>query len=316
VVGTPADSATCFTVVTPTDVLDDRTFDRQLLNQLAPLYRRLRDEPLPLDASDVVVDLRRLRSLYPYAALGLLVLLETLAAAFERRVKLMVPAYTDTPECVKWIAESGFVQAAALWADVVPLPFNGALPVRDDPYIIPIRTIRTRENHLDLIEELLNKVPYLLGHALSHAACMRIITVFSELCQNVLYYSSEGSEPRGYAMLQAFKGIVKFAVADSGYGIPSRIRTKYEASITPWSDSAAISLALKAGVTTRPSGGGLGLYHVRETVSRHNGILNVRSGSGKVLLSRGQEFLYEAKGIYRGPMFFWGTQVGIVLERP
>src|SRR5207244_1026521 len=120
-------------------------------------------------------------------------------AAFERRVHLLLPAYTDTPECVKWIAESGFVQAAQLWADVTPIPFNGALPVRDDAYLISIRTIATRKDHLDLIEELLEKIPYLLGHALSHAACIQIITVFSELCQNILYYSGDGEHTRGYA---------------------------------------------------------------------------------------------------------------------
>jgi signal transduction histidine kinase len=214
------------------------------------------------------------------------------------------------------MAESGFVRAAQAWAEVDPVPFSGALPVRGDPYIIPIRIIEKRKHHLDLIEELLAKIPYLLGHTLSQEACMRIITVFSELCQNVLYYGSDGDGVRGYAVLQAFKGIVKFAVADTGLGIPHRLRRKYNRQIIPWDDSLAIALAMQPGVTTRPDGGGLGLHHAKEMVRKHNGILNIRSGSGKVLVCRGDEYPYRAKGIYRGPMYFWGTQIGIVLERP
>src|SRR2546423_19702 len=101
----PVDSTGPFTIAIGVEQLDDRTFDRQLLNQLAPLYRRLREEPIPLAASEVALDLRPIRSLYPYAALGVLILLEILADVFGRPVQLLLPASVDAPECVKWMAE-------------------------------------------------------------------------------------------------------------------------------------------------------------------------------------------------------------------
>jgi hypothetical protein len=304
-----------FILTVSAEVLDDRTFDRDLLNQLTPLYRRLQHETRPLSVSEVILDLSRVQAIFPYAALGVLVLIEGFAEIFGRRTRLRLPAFANAPECVRWIAGSGFVQAAVPWADVEPMPCGRGHPIRNDPYIIPIRMIEAREHYLDLIEELLDKVPFLLGSALSQTACMRIITAFSELCQNILYYGGNEGGVRGYAMLQAFKGIVKFAVADLGRGIPRMLQPKYESKIVPWDDSLAIALAMESGVTTRPNGGGLGLHHVREMVWKHKGILNIRSGSGKLLVSRGDQYPYLARGIYRGPMYFWGTQIGIVLDR-
>ncbi len=298
-----------------TEVLDDRTFDRNLLNQLAPLYRRLRQEKIPLHASEVMVDLRQVRRIFPYGALGVLVLLEGLVTIFGQRVRLQLPSVTEAEECVTWMAESGFLEAVGNWADVDPVPFGGLLPVRGDAYIIPVRIIEAHKHLLDLVDELLEKIPFLLGRTLSSEACVRVITILSELCQNVLYYASHGDNVRGYAMLQAFKGIVKFAVADTGAGIPETLKPKYQGEIVPWDDSAAIALAMRPGVTTRSSGGGLGLHRVTEVVRRYKGILNIRAGQGKVLLCRGSEYTYQARGIYRGPMYFWGTQIGIVLER-
>lgn len=283
---------------------------------IAPLYRRLKVESTPLGVSEVVIDLRQVRFMGPYAVLGLLVLAEGLNLIFQKRVKVLLPSYPEAPDCILWIAQSGFLEAIAPWADLEPLPLSGILPVRDDSSIIPVRVVETRKHYLDLVEELLEKIPVQLGSSLTTEECLRVVTMVSELCQNCLYFGkNEDEEVRAYAMFQAFRGTVKFAVADTGPGIPLTLKRKYHAQITPWHDSLAIALAMKRGVTTREGGGGLGLFHVNDLVGKQNGILNIRSGTGKVLLCRGQEFPYLPGGIYRGPMYFWGTQVGIVLER-
>jgi hypothetical protein len=308
----PAMDPDAFVLTVSVERLDDRTFDNVLLRQLAALYRRLRYETLPLAASQVLIDLRSVRSLFPYAALGLLVLLQGLAPIFEQRVQVLLPSYREAPECVRWIAQSGFLEAANPWADV-HCDLHGI--VRDDAYLVPVRVIASRQDHLALVNELLDKVPRLLDGALGEEACYRIITVFSELCQNILSYARPGAAAPGFAMLQAFRSTVKFAVADAGLGIPATLRPMYESDLAGLDDSAALAFAMRPGVTSRPNGGGLGLYHLREVIRRHNGILNIRSAGGKLLVSRGIEYLYQPRGLYRAPTYFWGTQIGVIVDR-
>jgi signal transduction histidine kinase len=305
----PADA---FVITVSVERLDDSSFDNVLLRQLSALYRRLRDEALPLLASEVRLDLRAMRALFPYAALGLLVLLQGLAPIFQQRIQVLLPSYAQAPDCVRWIAESGFLEAARPWADV-HCDVRGM--VRDDVYLVPIRVVATRQDHVALVNELLEKVPFLLGSALDQESCFRVITVFSELCQNILAYARPGVAAPGYAILQAFRGTVKFAIADGGPGIPATLRQKYEEALAESDDSVAIGFALQPEVTSWPDGGGLGLYHLREVIRRHNGILNIRSGRGKLLLSRGTEYLYQPRGLYRTPMYFWGTQIGVLMDR-
>lgn len=299
-------------ITAPVKRLDDRSFDNLLLRQLTVLYRRLQREALPLAASKILIDLRAMRSLFPYAALGLLVLLQGCAPMFLQRIQVLLPSYAEAPECVRWIAQSGFLEAAEPWADV-HCDLHGM--VRDDMYLIPIRVIASRQDHVALVNELLEKVPYLLGTTLGNDGCVRIVTIFSELTQNVLSYARPGAAAPGFAMLQAFRGIVKFAVADAGPGIPATLRPTYARELAESDDSATLAFAMQPGITSRLNGGGLGLYHLREVIRRHNGILNIRSGSGKLLLSRGKEFLYQPRGLYSAPTYFWGTQIGVIVDR-
>lgn len=300
-----------FVITVAVERLDDSSFDNVLLRQLSALYRRLRYEKVPLAASRVVVDLRAMRSIFPYAALGLLVLLQGLGPMFGSRIQVLFPAYAEAPACIRWIAQSGFIEAARPWADVhCDFPQSA----RDDAYLIPVRIVATQADHLNLVHELLAKIPCVLGSTFGDAGCGRIVTMFSELSQNILTYAQPGLSAPGFVMLQAFRGIVKFAAADSGPGIPDTLRPNYQ-ELAEESDSAAIAFALRPGVTSRPNGGGLGLYHLREVIARHHGILNIRSGRGKLLIHEGKEYLYEPRGLYRAPMYFWGTQIGVVLNR-
>ena len=52
-----------------------------------------------------------------------------------------------------------------------------------------------------------------------------------------------------------------------------------------------------------------------EVIRLHHGILNIRSGGGKLLVHNDKEYLYQPRGLYRAPMYFWGTQIGVVLHR-
>lgn len=301
-----------FVITVPVERLDDASFDNVLLRHLSALYRRLRDEALPLAASYVALDLRGVRAIFPYAALGLLVLLQGLAPIFQAPIRVLLPAYADAPACVRWIAESGFIEAARSWADVdCDLPHSA----RNDAYLVPVRILATKADQQSLIGELLAKVPCLLGSTFGEEGCVRIITAFSELTQNILSYAKPAVAAPGFVMLQAFRDIVKFAVADVGPGIPETLRPSY-AELESADDSTVIAFAMGAGITSRAQGGGgLGLYHLREVIRLHHGILNIRSGSGKLLVHNDKEYLYQPRGLYRAPMYFWGTQIGVVLHR-
>ena len=79
-----------FVIKVPVERLDDASFDNVLLRHLSTLYRRVRDEALPLAASYVVLDLRGVRAIFPYAALGLLVLLQGLAPIFQAPMRVLL----------------------------------------------------------------------------------------------------------------------------------------------------------------------------------------------------------------------------------
>jgi anti-sigma regulatory factor (Ser/Thr protein kinase) len=300
-----------FVITVPVERLDDASFDNVLLRQLSTLYRRLRYEALPLAASHVLIDLRTVRSIFPYAALGLLVLLQGLAPIFQAPIRLLLPAYAEAPACIRWMAQSGFIEAAQPWAEVdCEVPHS----VRDDAYLVPVRILATKADHQNLIHEVLAKVPCLLQSTFGEEGCVRITTAFSELSQNILSYAKPGVAAPGFVMLQAFREIVKFAVADAGPGIPATLRPSYD-ELREADDSTVIAFAMRPGVTSRAQGGGLGLYHLREVIRLHHGILNIRSGSGKLLVHNDTEYLYQPRGLYRAPMYFWGTQIGVVLHR-
>lgn len=126
----------------------------------------------------------------------------------------------------------------------------------------------------------------------------------SELSSNV----KDHSQDQGLAAAHLYRDrqgrrYVSIGVADLGVGIRQSLSQRH-AEARQWTHAQAVTQALE-GLSSRASGGGLGLSSVRALVRRYQGRLSVRSGDAKLQLSADKQpqALHVA--------FFAGAQVGI-----
>lgn len=112
-----------------------------------------------------------------------------------------------------------------------------------------------------------------------------LASVISELLQNITH-----SQDFGYVSVQKYwnrqmnMNEVCIAVGDLGLGIHSTLLAAGQ--IPPeTSQSAAISKALELNVSCR--GGGLGLEVVNDYIKKWNGVLSMRSATGRVTIDNG-----------------------------
>ncbi|MCS6845402.1 MAG: hypothetical protein NZ528_13945 [Caldilineales bacterium] len=128
--------------------------------------------------------------------------------------------------------------------------------------------------------------------------------VVSELCYNVI----DHSDSHGLVAAQVFRSrqgrrVISLAVVDPGIGIRASLGRRYQEA-ERWAHSVAIEQAL-GGLSSRPSGGGVGLRSVQAVVRRYGGELVIRSGDARIVLNADRQPL----ALTGTP--FVGTQVGI-----
>jgi len=128
--------------------------------------------------------------------------------------------------------------------------------------------------------------------------------IVSELSSNV----KDHSHDLGLAAAHLYRDrqgrrYVSIGVADMGIGIRKSLSQRH-AEAGHWTHAQAVAQALE-GLSSRATGGGLGLSNVRQIVRRYQGRLSVRSGDAKLQLSADKQpqALHVA--------FFAGAQVGI-----
>ncbi len=126
----------------------------------------------------------------------------------------------------------------------------------------------------------------------------------SELSSNV----RDHSQDQGLAAAHLYRDrsgrrYISIGVADLGVGI-RRSLSRQHTEAGQWTHAQAVARALD-GLSSRATGGGLGLSSVRELVRRYQGHLALRSGDAKLQLSADKQpqALHVA--------FFEGAQVGI-----
>jgi hypothetical protein len=144
------------------------------------------------------------------------------------------------------------------------------------------------------------------------SAVGRLLTMLSEIATNVVH-----SRDRGFATIQRYRrgpshrsSLVAFAVGDLGIGIEASLRRRPGRPLDPGlhTGSDYIHHALRLGVTSRGSIGGMGLYQVQKLVEEWNGVLIIRSRRSVVRAG--------ADGIrtYDGLTDIPGTQVAVFVQ--
>ena len=281
-----------FCIVPRSHELNDKAFDDEILPQLSTL---LHMRP-SLQSQKIVLDLRSIEWGNPYGALGITLLRRFLCEQAQGRVEIRLPNKNN--KLLSWLTHIGFLNGVS----AKPEPVEGYR-------FIPITRIApTKVGGSSTLHELVVKVQKLLGEDFDYPLieASRFITALSELCNNIYDHSAPNGAPHGYIAMQAYRDTVKFAVMDLGIGIPNSLRRKHPIA----DDRKALAVALLPGVSSQ-EGRGLGLYRVRSIVEQHRGILNIRSGRAKVLVTGDSKEIRT----YKQPCGFPGTQIGILLHR-
>lgn len=290
--------------------LNDRTFDKDLLLQLNPLYWEVTKNDRVPPVKRIVVDLQQVRYANPYGALGIVVLCEILHSIFNQKVELLLPSDDRGFQFSSWLDSLGFLNAVE---DIANIKGYFHTPhVNPNPNFIPVTRLKTWDDVFRAVDEIEEKVQGILVEKLEYSReeAYRFVTIMSELCQNIYYHSAPDEEPHGYISMQAYSNNLKFAVMDLGIGIPKTLKAKYQLD----DDRAAIQLACDAGITSKDRGG-LGLYRTAQIVEGASGYLNIRSGTAKVLFTPKGRYYAGGRNIFSSFVYFWGTQIGILLPR-
>lgn len=134
----------------------------------------------------------------------------------------------------------------------------------------------------------------------------KITTNLIEVCQNL-----EHSLDFGYVAAQKYTNplTIKISVMDLGIGIRGSLEKQFNKKGEPLTDRRAIELALKPEISSRPTGGGHGLYRLSIFIKEHAGSeLIIRTGTVRCNLKHnGTKFTEDMT-------FFPGTQVGLTLK--
>lgn len=180
------------------------------------------------------------------------------------------------------------------------------------PDAIPITRIRTRNDVYEAIGYIEQKVRPKLVTELAYTPqeTYRFVTAMAELCQNIYYHSAQRGDFHGYITMHADGRNLKFIAMDLGPGISFTLHNKYAFE----TDSEAIKLALKPGITSRPHGG-LGLYRTRQIIEQSQGHMVIRSGRAAMSIDSAKTTTSEASLLAPAHQNIWGTQMGILLPK-
>lgn len=305
------------------DVLDHRVFDEDIIPQLEPFYRYLKEHQQPPPLESVRIDLSKVQFAYPYGALGIVLLCRKLHALLGRKVSVPMQIIggrrfskvTEAP-IASWLNDLGFL---GVMEDVAELSYSHLRVLLRPQEVsmqgryIPVREFTSGEQLGGVLARLMCKTFHLLTNELGYslADASRFYTVLSEVTQNITDHSSEhSSTPHGYVVAQAYRDNpywegLALAVMDLGIGIRESMGKKWQLK----DDAEAIQKACQTNVTTKKDGGGLGLPSMIEIAKQTCGTLIIRSGRAKVSYS--PESQYESK--VEEVSYFFGTQVGFRL---
>lgn len=297
-----------YKITTIGERIDDKVFDTNILEQ----YDSICCKEASFLNSKGIFDLRNIKFINPYGALGILILCETIFDFFGEKVDLLLPGISNGSEVTSWMGSLGFLNILQKVANVIG--FSPPLYNFNGPSYIPVSKIDNFEDVENVVFELFSKVQPILINKLSYKEeeSYRAATLIAELCQNICEHSAlKGNKPHGYMVMQAYKSSLKLAVMDLGRGIPETVKSKcklYEKK----DDGDIICCACKKGILYEDHFS-LGLYRALEIIKGGGGILNIRSGNAKMLFDYRKGSGVGDKKI--PTPFFLGTQIGIYLPR-
>jgi hypothetical protein len=245
--------------------LDSNTFD-ELLQEQEPFLRR----PPSLD-------LREIEFVSP-AGLAQLAACSYQLAEKKQRPRILV----DDPGVRSYLVRAGFATAVEPVADIVP-PLNGdwGRYLRgSNPMLLEV----TRIESASVLPDLLDRILLVLRQKLRYREtdAYDIAIAVSEVTQNTFDHNSHS---HGFLSMQVYKSnppFLEIGIADHGNGLLKTLRrnAKYKEVDD---DKDAIAQCIRLGTSEHDDiTRGTGLYHLLEITYKHEGAVQIRSGSAKV----------------------------------
>ncbi|MBW4079997.1 hypothetical protein [Paenibacillus sp. S150] len=162
------------------------------------------------------------------------------------------------------------------------------------------------ENIINFTELLDKRMEMMFEGVDAGTTSKQITTNLIEVCQNL-----EHSLDFGYVAAQKYKNplTIQIAVMDLGIGFRGALEEQYNKKGEKLTDRRAIELALKPEISSRPTGGGHGLYRLSMYVKQNAGSeLIIRTGTARCHLK------HSGMRFEEGLAFYPGTQVGVSLR--
>ncbi len=246
--------------------------------------------------AEITIDLQSAAFIDPYGAACLCLVARHLA---ERKQHLIL-VLPSNRRAQLTVAQTGLAAVLRQWAELRNVPGHELRDERSGA--LPLSLIRTRSDVQTVLTYLVNLAQQRLGF--DPGDVLDASKVVSELCYNVVDHSqTDGLVVAQIGQDRQGRRYVSLAVADAGIGIRASLARRYPEA-AHWRHSDAIQQAL-GGLSSRASGGGVGLRSIYAVVRRYSGRLSIRSGDERLHISA------EHQPRALDGAWFPGTQVGI-----
>ncbi len=283
--------------------ITERKFEHQILPQFDRVRRIIRPEQI------VVVDLSKFGFSGPSFPAVLLTMIGHLSEDLAARVLLIPP---ESKRAAAYLNRIAFFDYAGFIADFDTMflsDINKYARSKHSLTILEINKISEESNTSSIINHLLIDGHDIIATNLhySHEKVKTFLKIIAELCLNI----TDHSESWGVVLIQYLsylaKPVVRISVADKGIGVKQSLIEKHSKEYESASDCECIKAILREGMTRR-KGRLLGLHAIRGFVKGWHGVIRMRSGTGKVLITQ-----IDKEKQVSGLVFFPGTYVDIEL---
>ncbi|MFZ2360386.1 MAG: ATP-binding protein [Anaerolineae bacterium] len=225
---------------------------------------------------EVTIDLQAATFLDPYGAACLCLVARHLA---ERQQRLIV-VLPSSRRAQLTVAQTGLAAVLRQWSDVRNVPGHELRAERSGT--LPLSLVRSRSDVQAVLSYLVSLAQQRLGF--DPGDVLDASKVVSELCYNVVDHSQvDGLVVAQLGQDRQGRRYVALAVADAGVGIRASLANRYPEA-AHWRHGDAIQQAL-GGLSSRASGGGVGLRSIYAVVRRYGGRLTIRSGDQRLHVS-------------------------------
>jgi hypothetical protein len=232
----------------------------------------------PFGTSEPLFDLKGVRLVTPAALVQLVAACHALASTGR-----MPTVALDDKSVRSYLARAGFVTALQDVARIEP-----PLPTATYGYLRGTNPMLIEVTKLDRgadLPDLLDRMVWVLRYRLKYRKfdAFDIVTAVSEVSQNTFDHNRNAL---GFVAMQVYgHGINTFleiGVADIGDGLAATLRRNPKNPVIA-SDADAITMATRLGTSEHDDPTrGAGLFHLLEITYKHQGAVQIRSGSAKV----------------------------------